>query len=428
MKRSIALVVLTLASVTACTASPGGFPGTVVSLPGKSTGFALQSVRNAERFLVKTKTATDKKRLVEILGKSVKGEISPLAILLVEGQSLASLQTALDHSALLGGIEYVEPDGTAYAFACTEEPTPITLPQDYFYQQPATAGLWGLKKIRAGVDYPTNTVCPETTAWHFTTGTESIRVAVIDTGIAATHLDLSGQVVESQTFVSGTTTGDDDNGHGTHVAGTIAALNGGGQVVGLAPTTKLMAVKVLNSSGSGNWSSIASGIVWATDHGANVINLSLGGMISSATLRDAVNYAWNKGVVIAAAAGNNGSSAKSYPAAYDVCLAVAATDDADRKASFSSYGAKWVDVAAPGVGIWSTYLADSYRQLSGTSMATPHVSALAALLWSHLGLTTGKVESAKIIRDRIEQQADPISGTGRYWSKGRINAYRSLSI
>ncbi|MEW9032802.1 MAG: S8 family serine peptidase, partial [Planifilum fimeticola] len=181
----------------------------------------------------------------------------------------------------------------------------------------------------------------------------------------------------------------------------------------------IYAVRVLNNSGSGTLDDVANGIIHAADSGADVISLSLGASVGATTLRDAVDYAWNRGVVVVAAAGNNGTSLPSYPAYYSNAIAVAATDSNDNKAYFSNYGS-WVDVAAPGVNIYSTYTGSSYASLSGTSMATPHVAGLA-------GLLDAQGRSASQIRAAIENTADPISGTGTYWSKGRINAYRAVN-
>jgi subtilisin family serine protease len=180
-------------------------------------------------------------------------------------------------------------------------------------------------------------------------------------------------------------------------------------------------VKVLGDNGNGSWSWISNGIVWAADNGAKVISMSLGGHSGSSTVQNAVNYAWSKGVVVVAAAGNDGNTTRNYPAYYTNAIAVAATNDNDAKASFSNYGS-WVDVAAPGVSILSTK-PSGYGRLSGTSMATPHVAGVAGLVWS-TGLC-GTTDNA-CVRTQIEALADPISGIGSYWTYGRINAARSL--
>ncbi len=188
--------------------------------------------------------------------------------------------------------------------------------------------------------------------------------------------------------------------------------------------------KVLNDSGSGAYSWVANGIIWAADNDAKVINMSLGGSRKSRTLENAVNYAWKKEVVVVAAAGNSANPSKTYPAAYTNAIAVAATNNKDQKASFSSYGAKWVDVAAPGENIFSTFPNHPYKINkslgydfgSGTSMATPMTSAVAALIWS-----TPYGNSASQVRTRLESTADKITGTGTYWSAGRVNAANAVA-
>jgi thermitase len=187
---------------------------------------------------------------------------------------------------------------------------------------------------------------------------------------------------------------------------------------------------VLGDDASGSYDGIIKGILWAagcdtskscgSSPRARVINLSLGGSVDSITLKSAIDKAWSRGVVVACAAGNSNSSTKYYPAAYPNCIAVAATDHKDQKASFSNYSTAWVDVAAPGASILNTARIGGYETWSGTSMATPHVAGLAGLLWSSGGT------SATSVRSKIESTADRIAGTGSYWTKGRINACRAV--
>ncbi len=267
-------------------------------------------------------------------------------------------------------------------------------------------------------------------AWSVNSGSSGVRIAILDTGIDQSHEDLK-KIVNNVNF-SGASSVDDKYGHGTHVAGSAAAstFNGIG-VAGTCPTCSLDNVKVLNDRGSGAWDGIAQGIVWAAQNGSKVINMSLGGTYDSQTVREAVVTAWNAGVVIVAAAGNDGANESFYPARYDNVIAVAATDDNDDKASFSNYGESWVDVAAPGSDILSTAPDHSnriwgtgvkYGTISGTSMASPHVAGLAGLVWS-----TGTCSDNDCVRSDIESNADPIEGTGTLWAHGRINAFRSVS-
>jgi hypothetical protein len=186
-----------------------------------------------------------------------------------------------------------------------------------------------------------------------------------------------------------------------------------------------MNVKVMGDNGSGSYSWVAKGIIWAADNGAEVINMSLGGSADSQTLRQAIDYAWGKGVVVVAAAGNNGNSAPFYPAYYTNCIAVAATDSNDNLASWSNYGS-WVDVAAPGVSIYSTLKDNSYGYKSGTSMASPHTAGLAALVFSVATDSNGDGQLNDEVRSQIEANCDDI-GLSAIGS-GRINAYQAVQV
>lgn len=253
-----------------------------------------------------------------------------------------------------------------------------------------------------------------------------VGVAVIDTGIDLTHPDLKTNILAGYTCVKGKKTANDDNGHGSHVAGTIAALNNTIGVVGVAPEAKLIAVKVLNSQGSGTWSSVICGIDWVTANAAKynikVANMSLGGGGSSDNncgnnndaLHKAICRSTAAGVTYVVAAGNNGAdSANFVPAAYnDTVITVSALADSDGQpgglgsatsygaddtfASFSNYGSV-VDLAAPGVSIFSTWKSGGYSTISGTSMASPHVAASAALyIKSHPGSSWSQVRDGLV--------------------------------
>jgi thermitase len=251
-----------------------------------------------------------------------------------------------------------------------------------------------------------------------------------DSGIDLNHEEFPrpAKVVADRNFTNSKTT-DDRYGHGTHVAGTAAApANNGKGVAGVAHEAKLLNGKVLNDSGMGSCSAIANGITWAGDPSrgdADVINLSLGGAACSAE-KNAVDYAWGKGVVVAAAAGNSNSTSPSCPACYENSIAVAATDNGDYKASFSNYG-NWVDVAAPGVKVFSTFPnhrnrigKTNYDYGSGTSMATPHVAGVAALVRQSISTNTE-------VRTRIQDFADDVPETTLYWTAGRLNACNAVS-
>ncbi|MFD2672358.1 S8 family peptidase [Marinicrinis sediminis] len=216
--------------------------------------------------------------------------------------------------------------------------------------------------------------------WEIAKGAKEIIVAVIDTGVDLDHPDLQGRLVEGINIVNEQLPPEDDVGHGTHVAGVIAAgVNNVEGIAGLSWYNRIMPIKVLDETGAGNTYNVAAGIIWAVDHGANVINLSLGNYAEAQFLHDAVRYAYDHDVVLIAATGNDNTEQPGYPAAYPEVFAVGATNQAHEKAIFSNYGS-YLDVAAPGENIASTYMAGRYAALSGTSMASPHVAALAAIL------------------------------------------------
>ncbi|MFH2204809.1 MAG: S8 family peptidase [Elusimicrobiota bacterium] len=204
-----------------------------------------------------------------------------------------------------------------------------------------------------------------------------VRVAVIDTGVDFNHPDLQANYKGGYNAVDADKPPLDDHGHGTHVAGTIAAVKDGKGVVGVAPQAHIYAVKVLDKDGGGSLTSIVKGLVWAANNNIQVANMSLGAPMGSIFMRLAVKYATSKGVAIIAAAGNSGG-AVGYPAAYEDTIAIAASDSSDRVASFSSRGEQ-VDFIAPGVDVNSTVVGGKYARYSGTSMATPHAAGLAAL-------------------------------------------------
>ena len=237
---------------------------------------------------------------------------------------------------------------------------------------------WGISKIKADQ------------VWLSGNTADPIKVGVIDTGISLSHPDLAGNIKGSFNAISSRRSANDDNGHGSHVAGIIAALNNSQGVVGVAPKADLYAIKVLDASGSGYLSDVIEGIDWAISKNIKVINMSLGCDCNIQSLHDAVIRAKNAGVVVVAAAGNSGG-AVIYPAAYPEAIAVGATDSNDQIAYFSSRGPE-VDLAAPGFAIYSTYRGTGYATLSGTSMASPHVAGSAALvLAAHPGYTPDQI-------------------------------------
>lgn len=262
-----------------------------------------------------------------------------------------------------------------------------------------------------------------TKAWNRTRG-GGVRIAIIDGGVDTRHPDLRSKIVAQKDFVTGDPVAEDSlGGHGTINAGIAAAVtNNGKGVAGGCPNCKLLVAKVLDRYG-GYDSDVANGIVWSVDRGAKVVNLSLGGEGSSRVLKDAVDYATNKGAVVVASAGNYAEygNPRIYPAAYPNAIAVAATDSQDRRAYFSERG-NWVDVAAPGVDILSTLPGGRYGKMSGTSMAAPYVSGLSGLLAAQ-GLTNSQVKG------RIESRATDLGPRGKdpYYGYGRINAQAAVN-
>ncbi|MGY2127450.1 S8 family serine peptidase [Blastococcus sp. SYSU DS0617] len=220
-----------------------------------------------------------------------------------------------------------------------------------------------------------------------------VVVAVLDTGVAD-HPELSGALLPGQNFTTGDPTDwTDRDGHGTHVAGTVAATVGGA-IEGVAAGARILPVKVLDDTGSGTTDSAAAGIVWATDNGADVINMSYGSPWAAAAQTSAIAYARSRGVTVIAAVGNDDLSIPFYPAADPGVVAVSAVDQHRAKAAFSNFGS-YVDLSAPGVGILSSTIDGAQGFLSGTSMASPHVAGVAALLEAAApGLTPDQVEQA----------------------------------
>jgi thermitase len=277
---------------------------------------------------------------------------------------------------------------------------------------PYWSNQWGLQKIQA--DW----------AWNTTLASHNVLVAVVDTGVDYHHPDLVGNYVAlGYDWVNGDADPMDDTGHGTHCAGIIAAtINNSVGIAGLAQV-RIMAEKVLDSQGEGYSDWIADGIIHAADQGANIISMSFGDYENSRVIYEAIKYAHNAGVLLVAAAGNYNSDLEFYPASYDEVVAVTATDANDTKASFSDFG-NWVELAAPGVDVFSTYLNNDYEKLSGTSMACPHVSGLAALVMSAYPNMT-----ADFVRLLLRYTADDLGAPSfdPYYGYGRINARNALN-
>jgi len=283
---------------------------------------------------------------------------------------------------------------------------PPTAPNDKYFDK-----QWALTKIQA----------PD--AWQITSGSQDILIAVLDTGIDPQHEELADKVVADVNFTD-SPTADDRHGHGTHIAGIIAAsTNNGFGIAGVAPNCRLLNVKVADDDGRCNSSTVAKGIVWAVDNEAKVINMSLTFTKPAQALEEATDYAWNKGAILVAAAGNYGGSTPVYPAYYVNCLAVTATDSDDLLVQLAKHG-DWVDVAAPGASIYSTLPDNDYGYKSGTSMATAYVAGVAGLVFNVVTDANGNGLLNDEVRDMIERSCDEIEVLDV--AQGRVNLLRAV--
>jgi len=335
-------------------------------------------------------------RLIEGKGGTIIRRLDTLAAVVVK-VSEERVEAFMEKMRESSWVRYVERNGKVM----------LTLtPND-----PGWSNQWGPKKIQAD------------TAWNTQTGDKSILVAVVDTGVDWNHPDLAANYVAlGYDWWNDDSDPMDDHGHGTHVAGIIAAvLNNGKGIAGLAQV-RVMAEKFLSAEGWGTYADAASALIHATDAGADIISNSWGSYQDSSLVHDAVKYAYNKGALLVAAAGNEGWDWPLYPAAYDEVVAVTATDQSDNPASFTNFGS-WVEVAAPGVSIYSTVWDDSYASWSGTSMATPHAAGVAALIWSQFPSMTRDQ-----VRARLRSTADDLGNPGFdiYYGYGRINARKAV--
>jgi serine protease len=361
---------------------------------------------------------------------------------LLNGKTLDSVKGLLLNDP---DVAYVEPNYVAHAFGVPNDP----------YFSPYQWDLYDYGMLSNG--YASNYGIQAVSAWNITRGA-GVKVAIIDTGVAyenytdpvtgtqyALAPDLANtkfDTANAYDFVNNDTHANDDEGHGTHVCGTIAqSTNNGLGCAGIAYEATILPIKVLDSSGSGTYDAIANGIIWAADHGARVINMSLGGSQGSTTLYNAIKYAYNKGVVIVCAAGNNGTPNVSYPAAYTECIAVGATRFDGKRARYSNYGSA-LDLVAPGGdtsvdqnkdgygdGILQQTFSGSptnfgYYFYQGTSMATPHVAGVAALVLSvHPEFTNEQVRTA------LQSTAKDLGTKGwdKYFGYGLVNAYGAVN-
>ncbi|MAE70616.1 MAG: hypothetical protein CME06_09125 [Gemmatimonadetes bacterium] len=266
-------------------------------------------------------------------------------------------------------------------------------------------------------------------AWGVATGHESVIVGIVDSGIDFDHPDLDGKILPGYDYVNNDNNPQDDHGHGTHVSGIAAAITDNSiGVAGVAPESRILPVKALNSGNWGYYSWWTSAIEYAVDNGAHVINMSMGGSSYSSSMRDAVIFAYDAGVPINAAMMNENSSVPYYPAAYSETIAVGSTERHDYRSSFSSYGSH-IDLCAPGSSIWSTLWNDTYSAWNGTSMATPHVTGTMALLLSRepwLDVEDLRARVRDTSEDEVGQPWEDTPGWDQYHGEGRLNAYDAL--
>lgn len=263
-------------------------------------------------------------------------------------------------------------------------------------------------------------------AWDITTG-KDIVIAVVDTGVWSSHPDLQGNVLPGYNALLNNDQSDDDHGHGTAIAGLIAARTDNDKgIAGICWDCSILPVKVLNARGTGNDADLARGIRWATDHGAHIINLSLGGAENSQALRDAVDYAFQRGVLLIASSGNDHQLGNftNYPAAYPQVIAVGATTNSDKVAGFSNTG-EHIDLVAPGVALWTTMLDGDYGPPNGTSFSSPFVSGVAGLVLTVRG-DLPHTDVACILQASADDHGSP--GKDMEYGWGRLNALRAVQM
>jgi subtilisin family serine protease len=367
-----------------------------------------------DELIVKMKSGADQSAVaaeVSRRGSVLRKSFSDLRMMLVQvapGYTIEEAQTALESNP---DVEYVEKNYIVYADLNPNDPK------------------FGQQTYLNVIDAPL--------AWNTQTGNTNAVIAVLDTGVEGTHEDITGKLLPGCSVIGGFTESscgsnvDDNNGHGTGVAGTAAAkTNNGIGVAGLCWNCPILPVKVLGDGGSGTLADTVEGILFARNYALNnptkkvVINMSLGRDCQASGVtqseQDAINAAWNAGVLIVASAGNSGNSNLQCPAAANHVIAVSATTNSDTLASFSSYGS-FVDLAAPGVGIvnaigTSNTPGSFYASWSGTSFSSPIVSGVAGLVWSAKGTLTN-AEVDQILRDTAEN-----IGSATFFGDGRVNA------
>ena len=426
-----------------------------------SVRFSAQTVNTASfvagEILVKFRPGTPASARAEAHRQAqgiVLNEISRRGVVLV-GIPGGDESAAISRYRRNPNVLYAEPNFIRrIPMLVSHTPGSEVLPGDYYFDeqwalhntgQPFYCIPWIGGELCLYVGTPdADTDAPE--AWANATGGLGVTVAVIDSGVDYNHPDLAVNYAGGYDFISNDGDPMDDHGHGTHVAGTIAAamnnLTGNPAeeegTVGVAPSAKILAYKVCLSDGTCSDFAIEQAIAQAITDGAQIVNMSLGSVDPSQSLAEAVQDAWTAGLLIVAGAGNNGTTDAFYPAAFDNVVSVAAFDEDHKRPSFSNYGS-WVDISAPGNVIISTYpLATCaggstvpgdtgcYTWNSGTSMATPHVSGAAALVWSRSDVTTNS-QVVNILLDSADPQGVDGVRLDSWTAHGGLNIHHALT-
>src|SRR5579872_2945539 len=338
--------------------------------------------------------------LLAMTGTKVHHKIDGINILVLDVPD-AALDAIAGALSKTGKFAFVERDFVAHASATPDDP-------DFVSQ-------WHLATIQAP------------SAWNLTKGSASIPIAIIDSGADPNQPDLAPKLIAGWNFLTGTSNASDtgcNTGHGTAVAGAAgAATNNLIGVAGVGWNNPIMPLVVTSSGCFAYYSDMANAINYAADHGVRIINISIEGSSASSTLQTAVNYAWSKGAVIFAAAGNSSSSSPVYPAACTNVVAVSATEPNDTLASFSNYGS-WIDLSAPGDMIMTTQVGGSYGDWWGTSLASPIAAGVGAL-----ALSANPSLTASALVSLLEKNSDDLGSPGfdQYFGWGRVNAYKAVS-
>lgn len=423
------LAALAVSTLAACATQPGLLnrnPAPVApGLRQLNTPAAQGETVIPGRFVVKYRPGVMAAQAATALNRIGAQKVKPVGaaelgievIQVPAGQNAATVEQTLEQNP---AIEYVEPVFTV--------PFPEVIPSAADDSDTQPAGYPNDPKF--GAQY-SHQATQSQVGWSISRGDRRTLIAIVDSGVDINHPDLQGKIVDVYNGADGNKDVVDYVGHGTHVAGIAAAMtNNGLGVAGVAPECGILAVKV--ASGNSSYPStegIANGIIWAADHGADVINLSLGSRRESEVITDAVKYALSKNVVVLAATGNDSARVKSYPAAVPGVIAVGSTDERDQRSSFSNYG-DWVSVTAPGSNILSTFPFNDnmigkkeYGSISGTSMATPFATGLAGLIRSkYPNMPVAMVKRA------LETSADD-KGTPGYdeqFGFGRVNVGKAM--